>query len=80
MDTQEKIGWTIGCIVVALALVALSCCVFMPKTFEGYYLHNGQIWSSHNWEPDMRAFDYTPEMWKYIVENDLHLKTKAPRN
>lgn len=76
MDTQEKIGWSILCIVVVLVLTSLSFCIFMPKTFNGYYLRNGQIYASRDWDADIRAFDYTPEMWQEILDNDLHLPRK----
>ena len=39
MNTTEKIGWSILCVVVAWIIVFLSCAAFMPKTFEGYYLY-----------------------------------------
>ena len=74
MDTDEKILWSIACVVVTFIIVVLGCVIFMPKTFNGYYLCRGQIYASHEWEPDTRAFDYTPEMWKYIIENNLHLE------
>lgn len=76
MCTPDKIGWSILCITVALVLTTLSFCVFTPKTFHGYYLRNGQIFASYDWDTDLRAFDYTPEIWQYIVDNDLHVKPK----
>lgn len=73
MDTSEKIGWTILCIVTMLVLASLSCTIFLPHTFEGYYLYHGEIYASYNWQVDERAFSYTPEMWEYIIKNNLHI-------
>jgi len=72
MDLWEKLGWAICVVSVSIFIVAISLCLFMPHTFEGYYLDSGHIWGSYDWAPDSIAFDYTPEIWQSIVENNLH--------
>ena len=78
MDLWEKLGWTICAVGVLVIIVAISLVLFMPHTFEGYYLAGGKIWASHKWAPDEKAYYYydTPEMWQSIIKNNLHLEPK----
>jgi len=74
MAADEKILAGIICIVVAILLAALSCAIFIPHEFQGYYMAGGQIWASYSWEPDVRAMEFTPERWQKILDCDLHMK------
>ena len=74
MDSWEKLGWVICVVGTLITFVAISLVFFMPHTFEGYYLSYGHIDASYKWMPDETAFDYTPEMWQKIIDNDLQYR------
>lgn len=75
-EMWEKLGLVICAVGILIIFTVISLVFFMPHTFEGYYLSNGHIDASYKWTPDEVAFDYTPEMWKAIIENDLQYKPK----
>ncbi len=71
MDAWENLWWAACAVGIILAMAAIVCVVFMPHTFNGYYLANGHIWSSYEWAPDERAYDYNEKVWQDLVCSGL---------
>ncbi len=79
MTCDQKIGYTFLAALAVLAIL-VACLgiygLYQDHACEGYYLRNGNIWASYPWAVDMRAFDYTPEMWESLVDGGLTLPPK----
>ena len=73
MNTKDKLTAGALWLCLVFGLFILGFFTFAPKDFEGYYLRNGQIWASYNWSQDQCAFPFMPEVWKDIVDNNLHV-------
>ena len=76
----ENIKIAIIIIVIAWSMVLISLWFLNMGRFEGYYLSYDCIYASYSWQPDEKAISYDEEFWKYIVENNLHIKKEGSVN
>ena len=77
MSNWERVWAVVAVCMVVWIVTLITVAIVADKSFEGYYLKGSHIYIQKSWLEDSKACDYTEQRWKYIIENDLHVKRES---